>query len=63
MIVFDTTLTNLIDAYFRRLLTSQSTENAPIVRRLSGTLAMDVSPRDYKKHLEEKYARYAESSK
>jgi hypothetical protein len=30
-------------------------EDAPIVRRLSGTLSPDVSLPDYKKHLEEKY--------
>jgi len=30
-------------------------ENAPIVRRLSGTLSQDVSVEDYKQHLAEKY--------
>ena len=30
-------------------------ENAPIVRRLSGTLSQNVNIQDYKKHLEEKF--------
>jgi hypothetical protein len=51
----NTTLTNLIEAYLRRIPTSQSLENAPIVRRLSGTLPPDVSIQDYRQHLEEKY--------
>ena len=52
----DTTLTNLIEAYLRRIPARQSLEKAPIVRRLSGTLPQDVTIQDYKKHLEEKYA-------
>ena len=51
----DTTLTNLIEAYLRRIPARQSLEKAPIVRRLSGTLPQDVTIQDYKKHLEEKY--------
>jgi hypothetical protein len=51
----NTTLTNLIEAYFRRIPASQSLENAPIVRRLSGTLPQDVTVQDYRQHLEEKY--------
>jgi len=52
-----TTLTDLIEVYFRRLSSGQSIENAPIVSRLSGTLAMDVSIQDHKKHLEDKDTR------
>lgn len=51
----NTTLTDLIEAYFRRIPSSQSLENAPIVRRLSGTLPQDVTIQDYRQHLEEKY--------
>jgi len=51
----NTTLTNLIEAYFRRIPSSQSLENAPIVRRLTGTLPADVTLKDYRQHLEEKY--------
>jgi hypothetical protein len=53
----NTTLTSLIVAYLCRIPAEQSLENAPIVRRLSGTLVKDVSIRDYQKHLEEKYSR------
>lgn len=51
----NTTLTELIDAYLRRIPVQQSLENAPIVRRLSGVLSPDVNIQDYKNHLEEKY--------
>jgi Family of unknown function (DUF6364) len=51
----NTTLTNLIEAYLRRLPAQGSLENAPIVRRLTGTLPPDKRFQDYKKHLEEKY--------
>ena len=53
----NTTLTDLIEAYLRRIPAGQSMENAPIVRRLSGTLTQDVVIQDYKKHLEDKYVR------
>lgn len=53
----NTTLTDLIEAYLRRIPARQSMENAPIVRRLSGTLTQDVMIQDYKKHLEDKYVR------
>jgi hypothetical protein len=52
----NTTLTDLIEAYLRRIPARQSMENAPIVRRLSGTLSPEVTVQDYKKHLDEKYA-------
>jgi hypothetical protein len=51
----NTTLTDLIKAYLRRIPAQQPLENAPIVRRLTGTLSADVTIQDYKQHLEEKY--------
>ncbi len=51
----NTTLTNLIEAYLRRIPAQASLENAPIVRRLSGTLSQNVSIEDYKAHIEKKY--------
>jgi hypothetical protein len=51
----NTTLTNLIEAYLRRIPVQAPFEHAPIVRRLSGTLSREASVQDYKKHLEEKY--------
>ena len=51
----NTTLTDLIEAYLRRIPAQQPLENAPIVRRLSGTLSPAGTIQDYKKHLEEKY--------
>ena len=51
----NTTLTDLIEAYLRRIPSRQPLENAPIVRRLSGTLPSDVTLQDYKQHLEKKY--------
>jgi hypothetical protein len=52
-----TTLTNLIEAYLQNIPAQGSLEDAPIVRRLSGSLSQDVSIDDYHKHLEEKYGR------
>ena len=52
----NTTLTNLISEYLRRIPAPQGElGEAPIVRRLSGTLSQNVSAADYKKHLEAKY--------
>ena len=51
----NTTLTGLIEAYLRRIPAQPPLENAPIVRRLSGTLSPDITIQDYKKRLEEKY--------
>ncbi len=51
----NTTLTDLIEAYLRRIPAQEPWQNAPIVRRLSGLLSTEVSIQDYKKHLEEKY--------
>jgi hypothetical protein len=53
----NTTLTELIEAYLRRVPTQPPLENAPIVRRLSGTLSPDVTIQDYKDHLENKYGK------
>lgn len=50
-----TTLTELIDAYLRRLPAQPPFEDAPIVRRLSGILPPDVGIQDYRDHLDEKY--------
>jgi hypothetical protein len=52
-----TTLTELIDTYLRHIPAQVPFDHTPIVRRLSGTLSADVSVQDYKKHLEEKYAK------
>jgi NRPS condensation-like uncharacterized protein len=51
----NTTLTDLIEAYLRSIPAQFPLEDAPIVRRLSGTLPSDLSIRDYKQHLDEKY--------
>ncbi len=51
----NTTLTKLIEAYLRRIPAQEPLENAPIVRRLSGTLSQNVSVDDYKTHIAEKY--------
>ena len=52
----NTTVTNLISEYLRRMPASLDIlEDAPIVRRLSGTLSKNVSIADYRKHLEAKY--------
>jgi post-segregation antitoxin (ccd killing protein) len=51
----NTTLTNLIEAYLRAIPAPKTLENAPIVRKLSGSLSQGVSVKDYRKHLEDKY--------
>lgn len=53
----NTTLTDLIEAYLRQIPAQKPFDNAPIVRRLSGSMSKNVSVQDYKKHLEEKYAK------
>lgn len=51
-----TTLTELISAYLQRIPTETETlDNAPVVRYLTGLLSAEVSVEDYKTHLEEKY--------
>jgi len=49
-----TTLTDLIEAYLRRIPALVPLNNAPIVRRLSGILPRDVFMQDYRDHLEER---------
>ena len=51
----NTTLTNLIEAYLRRIPVQSPLDDAPIVRRISGILPKDVTVQDYHDHLEEKY--------
>ena len=51
----NTTLTNLIETYLHRIPVQGDLENAPIIRRLSGSLSQAVSIQDYQTHLEEKY--------
>ena len=53
----NTTLTALIEAYLRHIPAQEMLSDAPIVRRLSGTLSQDVSLQAYKQHLEDKYAK------
>lgn len=50
-----TTLTNLIEAYLENIPAQGLLADAPIVRRLSGSLSQDVSIDDYRRHLEGKY--------
>jgi hypothetical protein len=51
-----TTLTELISTYLQQFPTgSDVLDQAPIVQRLTGLLSPDVTPEDYKRHLEEKY--------
>lgn len=52
----DTTLTRLISEYLRRLtIQNDPLADAPIVQRLSGSLSIDVSEKDYTHYLEAKY--------
>lgn len=51
----NTTLTNLIEAYLRRIPSQEPLKDAPIVRRLSGILPENLSVGDYHEHLEKKY--------
>ena len=51
----NTTLTNLIEAYLRRIPPQEPLDDAPIVRQLSGILPENVTVQNYHIHLEEKY--------
>jgi hypothetical protein len=52
----NTTLTELISTYLQQIPDAVSgLDDAPIVRRLTGTVPPDVSFEDYQKHLDEKY--------
>ena len=51
-----TNLTRLVTEYLRQLTDeSDPLADAPIVRRLSGSLSSDVSIEDYNRYREEKY--------
>ena len=51
-----TTLPRLISEYLRQLTApSDPLADAPIVRRLSGTLCQDVSVEDYQEHVERRH--------
>jgi hypothetical protein len=59
----NTTLTRLVSTYLQQLrIQDDPLADAPIVRRLSGTLSPDVSIDDYTTYLEEKYGGKAERS-
>lgn len=52
----DTTLTRLITAYLGQLsVENDPLADAPIVRRLSGSLSQGVDLDDFRQHLEDKY--------
>lgn len=51
----NTTLTDLIETYLRRIPAQGSLDDAPIVRRLSGILPESLSIQDYREHLAKKY--------
>jgi hypothetical protein len=51
----NTTITDLIETYLRRIPAKEPLNDAPIVRRLSGILPDNPSIQDYREHLDEKY--------
>ncbi len=51
----NTTLTDLIDSFFKQIPVQSSLKDAPTVRYLTGVLSANVSTEDYKTHLDEKY--------
>ena len=52
----NTTLTDLISSYLRRIPSESETfESSPLVRQLTGLISPDVTIEDYKNHLDEKY--------
>jgi len=58
-----TTVTRLVSAYLRQLAAkSDPLADAPIVRRLSGSLPQEVSAEDYRSYLERKYGGETQSS-
>jgi uncharacterized protein DUF6364 len=51
-----TTLTRLVSHYLRQLAAARDPlADAPIIRRLSGSLSPAASMEDYRKHLDKKY--------
>lgn len=51
----NTTLSELIESFLKNIPSQFPLENAPIVRRLSGSLPKNLSIKDYRDHLEDKY--------
>ena len=51
----NTTITDLIETYLRRIPAKEPLNDAPIVRSLSGILPDNPSIQDYREHLDEKY--------
>ncbi len=52
----NTTLTRLVSEYLRQLgAEDDPLADAPVVRRLSGSLSPDAAVEQYRRHLEEKY--------
>ncbi len=51
----NTTITALIEAYWEKIPSQFPLENAPIARRLSGSLPQSISVQDYKYHLDNKF--------
>jgi hypothetical protein len=52
----DTTITRLVSEFLRQLsIQDDPLADAPVVRRLSGTLSPDAAIDDYRKYLGEKY--------
>ena len=52
----DTTLTRLVSEFLRQLsIQDNPLADAPVVRRLSGTLSPEASIDDYRKYLEKKH--------
>ncbi len=52
----NTTLTRLVSEYLRQLSAQDNPlPDAPVVRRLSGTLSLSASVEDYHRYLEEKH--------
>ena len=54
----DTDLSRLVSEYLRQLTApNDPLADAPIVRRLSGTLSQDVSVEDYREYVERRHGR------
>lgn len=51
----NTTLTELIESFLKNIPSQFPLENAPIVRRLIGSLPKNLSIQDYRDRLEDKY--------
>ena len=51
----NTTLTDLIESFFKNIPSQFPLENAPVIRRLTGSLPQNLSTQDYRNHLDDKY--------